>query len=100
MALGWTQPLTEISAKNLPGGKGRLAREAHNLTVICEPIVQQMWELQRLTNLWASKACYRIALTLTYSHRVLQDKGPITCQMSFCHNTVSYSLNEVSGQCM
>jgi hypothetical protein len=39
MALGSTQPLTEMSTRNLPGGKGRSARKADNLTVICEPIV-------------------------------------------------------------
>jgi hypothetical protein len=31
--------LTEISTKNLPGGKGRPARKADNLTTICEPTV-------------------------------------------------------------
>jgi hypothetical protein len=31
--------LTEMSARNLPGGIGRPARKADNLTVICEPIV-------------------------------------------------------------
>jgi hypothetical protein len=39
MALGLTQPLTEMSTKNLPGGKGRLAQGADNLTAIGEPIV-------------------------------------------------------------
>jgi hypothetical protein len=39
MALGSTQPLTEMSNRNLPGGKGRPARKADNLTAICEPIV-------------------------------------------------------------
>jgi hypothetical protein len=39
MALGLTQPLTEMSTKNLPGGKERPARKADNLTAICEPIV-------------------------------------------------------------
>jgi hypothetical protein len=39
MALGSTQPLTEMSTRNLPGGKGRPAREADNLTIIFEPIV-------------------------------------------------------------
>jgi hypothetical protein len=34
-----TEPLTEMSTRNLPGGKGRLARKADNLTTICEPIV-------------------------------------------------------------
>jgi hypothetical protein len=38
----WTwgrQPLTEMSTRTLPGGKGQLARGADNLTAICEPIV-------------------------------------------------------------
>jgi hypothetical protein len=35
-ALGSTQPLTEMSTRNLPGGKGRPARNADNLTAICE----------------------------------------------------------------
>jgi hypothetical protein len=39
MALGSTQPLTEMSIRNLPGGKGRPAHRADNLTAICEPIV-------------------------------------------------------------
>jgi hypothetical protein len=32
-------PLTEISTRNLPGGKGRPANKADNFIVICEPIV-------------------------------------------------------------
>jgi hypothetical protein len=39
MALGSTQPLTEMSTKNLPGGKGWPARKAVNLTTFCELIV-------------------------------------------------------------
>jgi hypothetical protein len=39
MALGSTQPLIEMSTRNLPGAKGRPARKADNLTAICEPIV-------------------------------------------------------------
>jgi hypothetical protein len=38
MALGSTQPLTEMSIRNLPGCKGRPARKADNLTAIYEPI--------------------------------------------------------------
>jgi hypothetical protein len=42
MTLGSTQPLTEMSTWNLPGGvKGGW----RNLTAICELIVQKMWEL-------------------------------------------------------
>jgi hypothetical protein len=39
MALGSTQPLTEMSTSNLPGGKGRSAREGDNLPNFCEPTV-------------------------------------------------------------
>jgi hypothetical protein len=36
---GSTQPLTEMSTRNLPGGKKRSARKADNLSAICEPNV-------------------------------------------------------------
>jgi hypothetical protein len=49
MALGSTQSRTELSARSLPGGKGRPARKADNLTTVCEPIVYKMWDM----------ACYR-----------------------------------------
>jgi hypothetical protein len=39
MALGSTQPLIEMSTRNLPGGKGRPACKADNLTALCEPTV-------------------------------------------------------------
>jgi hypothetical protein len=48
--------LTEMSTRNLPGGKGRPARKADNLTTVCE-------------FLWASTACYRdsFAVAFTFS---------------------------------
>jgi hypothetical protein len=39
MALRSTQPLTEMSIRNFPEGKGRPARKAENLTATCELIV-------------------------------------------------------------
>jgi hypothetical protein len=39
MALGSAQPLTEMSTRNLPGGKELPAHNTDNLTAICEPIV-------------------------------------------------------------
>jgi hypothetical protein len=39
MALVSTQPLTEMSTRNIPGGKERSARKTDSLTAICEPIV-------------------------------------------------------------
>jgi hypothetical protein len=35
MALGSTQPLSEMSTRNLLGGKGRPMRKGHNLAAIC-----------------------------------------------------------------
>jgi hypothetical protein len=58
MALGSTQPLTEMSTRNIPGGEGRPAPKA-DLTAICEPIVYKMWKPQHLTTLWVSTARYR-----------------------------------------
>jgi hypothetical protein len=69
MALGSTQPLTEISTRNLPGVKGRpagrLARKADSLTTLYEPIVWKTWEPRRLTTLWASTASYRDSFTFS-----------------------------------
>jgi hypothetical protein len=39
MALGLTQPLTEMSTRNLSGGKKRPVRRADDLAAICEPTV-------------------------------------------------------------
>jgi hypothetical protein len=36
MALGLTQPLKEISSRNLPAGEGQPARKVDNLAAICE----------------------------------------------------------------
>jgi hypothetical protein len=38
MALGSTQPLAEMSTRNLPVRKGLSARKVDNLISICEPI--------------------------------------------------------------
>jgi hypothetical protein len=41
--------------------------KADNLTAIYELIVYKIWEPLRLTNLWASKACYRDSLTFFFT---------------------------------
>jgi hypothetical protein len=56
MILGLTQPLTEISTRILPKGKGQPEGKA-NLTAICEPTVYKMREPQRLIKLSAFTAC-------------------------------------------
>jgi hypothetical protein len=45
MALRPTQPLTEMSTRNIPEGKERPAPyAADKLTAVCEPTVYKMWE--------------------------------------------------------
>jgi hypothetical protein len=39
VALGSTQPLTEVSTRNLLGGKNQPACRVDNLSAICEPNV-------------------------------------------------------------
>jgi hypothetical protein len=39
MALGSTDPLTEMNTTNLPGSELRPGREGDNLTTICQPII-------------------------------------------------------------
>jgi hypothetical protein len=70
MGVGSTQPLTEMSTRNIPGGEGRPALKADNLTAICEPIFYKMWELQHLTTLWVSTSRYRDTFTFL-SHYML-----------------------------
>jgi hypothetical protein len=53
MALGSTQPVTEMSTRDLRGGKGRPEHKV-DFTAICEPIFCEMWEAGFLTNLCAS----------------------------------------------
>jgi hypothetical protein len=46
-----------MSMKNLSVSKGRPVHKTDNLTAICLPMVQKMWEAPRLTTVWASLAC-------------------------------------------
>jgi hypothetical protein len=63
MALGSTELITEMIARNLPGSKGRQGLKADNLAAICEPIVYKVWEPRRFRTLWISTACYRDKFT-------------------------------------
>jgi hypothetical protein len=45
MAQGSSQPLTEMSTRNFPGGKAQTSCKADNLTAICEPIVYKIFIL-------------------------------------------------------
>jgi hypothetical protein len=63
MALGSTQPLTEMSTRSISWGKKRTVRKADNLTTIlghCHVI----WEPYLPGTLWAPRACNGTALPL------------------------------------
>jgi hypothetical protein len=45
MVLESTQPVAEMSTRNLPGSKGQLVQEADNLNAICEPTVEKCGSL-------------------------------------------------------
>jgi hypothetical protein len=84
MALGSTQPLTEMSTRNISGGEGRPARKADNLTAICEPIAYKMWEPQHLSTLWVSTARYRDIFTLPTHWKVTR------IEICFLSNSFKY----------
>jgi hypothetical protein len=81
MALGSTQPLTEMSTRNLPVDKGRPARTA-DVTAICEPIVYKMWEPRCLTTVWASTACYRDGSTFLFFLTLCSSLAPTSSTFS------------------
>jgi hypothetical protein len=70
MALESTQPLTEMSTRNLPRDKERPARMADNLTDCLK-----IWEPRRLTTLWASTACYRDSFTFLPAWSIAAARG-------------------------
>jgi hypothetical protein len=87
MALGSTQPLTEMSTRNLPVGKVWPPCEADNLTTICEPNVLKTWGPQHLTTLWAFTACYRGSFTFSFFYFCLSHTHLIKIH-NFYKNTI------------
>jgi hypothetical protein len=81
------QPLTELSTTNLPGGKGLSAYKADNLTAICDPVVQKMWEPRLLATIWASTACYGDTFTFLQSGDIPED---ITLHNHCCEKLICY----------
>jgi hypothetical protein len=57
MALGSTQPLTEMSTRNLSECKKRPGHRADNLAAICEPNALKLWDPRPLAHLRVSTAC-------------------------------------------
>jgi hypothetical protein len=69
MALGSTQPLREMSTRNLSGGKKRPAYRTDKLAAIYEPNVWKCGSLNLFATLRASTACTGITLPLLFTVR-------------------------------
>jgi hypothetical protein len=82
-----------MSTRNIPGGEGRPAHKADNLTAICEPIVYKMWEPQHLTALWVSTARYRD----TFTYLPYPGEGWQLCVDKIC--TVDLIIISVESLC-
>jgi hypothetical protein len=66
MALESTQPLTEMSTRNMPGRKGRKG----DLTAICEPTAHKMWKPRHLTTYGRARSVTGIALPFMYKDSI------------------------------
>jgi hypothetical protein len=89
MSLGSTQPLTEMSTRNLPGGKGRPAHEADTSQPSVSRLSRKMWEPRRLTALWDFMACNRDNFFLCNVHSMSVKNGgaiPPLSHTSSWHN--------------
>jgi hypothetical protein len=71
MALGSTQPLTEMNTRNLPGGKGRPALKADTLTAICKQIFRIYGRLDVSQPYWPPRPVIGIALHFTGRFKLL-----------------------------
>jgi hypothetical protein len=67
MALGSTQPVTEISTMNVSEDEGRLAHDTDSLTVICKSSVKKIWEPGRLISLWTSSVVTEISIPVFFN---------------------------------
>jgi hypothetical protein len=63
MAPGFTQPLTEMSIRNVPGVTALPEFEADILTAICETILKTVWDPRFLFNLWTSMTFHKESFT-------------------------------------
>jgi hypothetical protein len=70
--MGSTQPLTEMSTRNLSGCKGRPVRKADNLTAICEPTVKEIWKPLLITTYGPPRPVIGLALLFYVRYRCIE----------------------------
>jgi hypothetical protein len=77
--MGLTQPLIEMSTMNLAGSRAWRARKVDNLTAVCEPIVQKMWEPRSLTTLRSLTVSYKDSFTFYLLYTYTSLYGIVMC---------------------
>jgi hypothetical protein len=92
VALGSTQFLTKMRARNLPGGKKRPARRADNHAAICVPnvsIVQEVgWAPEPVQMLWSKKNTFasagnrKLAVQTSANRHVNEAERRLKCLIS------------------
>jgi hypothetical protein len=86
-----------MSTRSLPGGKGRPARKADNLTAVYEPSVYKMWEPRRLTTLLVSTAYYKDSFTFTQlTFLIFLDISEFHCSVSQVRISPTYNFFFIS----
>jgi hypothetical protein len=95
MAVGLTQPLTEMGTRNLRVDKEWLAPKADNFTVTSEHIVNKMWKPRRLTTLEACKDSF----TCTLPGKTLHYADPLGKLVITLKAGLSQTSSEHEAQC-
>jgi hypothetical protein len=74
---------------------GRPKRKA-DLTAICEPTVEEMWEPRRLTTLWGSRALalpFILRSPTDNYHWFLADPATLECDVAMCMACWSFKID-------
>jgi hypothetical protein len=102
MALGSTQPLIQMSTRNLPGVKGGRRVGLSTSPSFVSRLSGNMWEPRRLTTLWAFTACYRDSFTFFKTQRKFKKSGKCNTPIyiAIIHETVTRNTKGSSCQIM
>jgi hypothetical protein len=74
MALGSTQPLTEMSTRNLPGGKGRLAEKTKHMLLSRHQNAGQNHDIKIANRCFEYVVQFRLLGTTIINQNLIQEK--------------------------